>query len=189
MISGNFHPGEAMRRAAFVAVVLMYAIGSATTEDTSGRLTVEGICSIDAPPGYTWQTLQAYDPHKGGQYMCQSPKKAGRIVLQIDPRHAGNQNVRAATLKMHFSTLVQTLKKNGFTNLKGEAPNFEPPIPDDVGYTVAGTTSTGQTRVFNGHSIFGNHIYFLEAISTTLPDAEQLGSIAKTLKEPQEKAR
>jgi hypothetical protein len=176
-----------MRRAAFVAVVLIYAMASAAADDKPGRLTVEGICSIDAPPGYAWQTLQAYDPHKGGQYMCQAPNKPGRVILQIDPRHAGNQNVRSATLKMHFNTLVQTLKKNGFTNLKGQAPSFDPPIPDDVGYTVAGTTTTGQSRVFNGHSIFGNRTYFLEAVSTTLADAEQLGNVARTLKEPQEK--
>jgi hypothetical protein len=86
---------------------------------------------------------------------------------------------------MHFSTLVQTLKKNGFTDLKGEPPSFDPPIPDNVGYTVAGTTSKGQSRVFNGHTMFGNHTYFLEAVSTTLTDAEQLGSVAKSLKEPE----
>ncbi|HSZ56156.1 MAG TPA: hypothetical protein VK797_10880 [Tepidisphaeraceae bacterium] len=175
-----------MRRTIVLAVGLICAV-SLAADDTSHRLTLEGVCSIDAPPGYSWQPLQPYDAHKGGQYMCQAPRKAGRIVLEIDPRHAGNQNARAAVLKIHFNTLVQTLKKNGFTNLKGEPPSFEPPIPDNVSYTVAGTTATGQARVFNGHSIFGNHTYFLQVVSTTLPDAEQLGNVAKTLKEPQEK--
>ena len=177
-----------MRYKIAMAVGLLCVV-SLAADDKSARLTVEGVCSIDAPPGYAWQALQAYDPHKGGQYMCQAPRKAGRIVLEIDPRHAGNQNARVAVLKIHFNTLVQTLKKNGFANLKGEPPSFEPPIPDIVGYTVAGTTAAGQSRVFNGHSIFGNHTYFLEAVSTTLTDAEQLGGVAKTLKESQEKTK
>ena len=171
-----------------MAVGLLCAV-SLGAEQNQGRLTVEGVCSIDAPPGYAWQPLQSYDPHKGGQYMCQAPNKAGRIVLEIDPRHAGNQNARAAVLKIHFNTLVQTLKKSGYTNLRGEPPSFEPPIPDNVGYIIAGTTASGQARVFNGHSIFGNHTYFLQVVSTTLADAEQLGSVAKTLKEPQEKSK
>jgi hypothetical protein len=174
-----------MKRWALPALILTCSMAAA--DNNAAKLTVEGVCAIDAPAGYTWKTLQAFDPHKGGQYMCESPNKPGRVVLQIDPRHAGNQNARSATLKAHFNTLVQTLKKNGFTDLKGNAPSFEPPIPDDVSYTVAGTSSKGQSRVFNGHSIFGNHIYFLEAVSISLADAEQLGGIAKTLKEPQEK--
>jgi hypothetical protein len=174
-----------MKRYIFPALALICATAVAA-DNSAAKLTVEGICSIDAPPGYAWKTLRAYDPHKGGDYMCEAPNKPGRVVLQIDPRHTGNQNARVATLKAHFNTLVQTLKKNGFTDLKGSAPSFDPPIPDDVSYTIAGT-SKGQSRVFNGHSIFGAHTYFLEAVSISLADAEQLGGIAKTLKEPQEK--
>lgn len=172
-----------------VAGVLGCLVGAgwAVGQGAEKRLEVPGVCSMDAPAGgYAWKTLGAYEAKKGGQYMCEAAGKPGKVILQIDPRHAGNQAVRVSTLKTHYATLVQTLKGNGYKDLKGEPPKFEPPIPDDVAYSVGGTSPDGKARFFNGHTMFGNHTYFLQSISTTLADAERLGGVAKSLKEPKE---
>jgi hypothetical protein len=155
--------------------------------DKTERLSVPGVFSIDAPAaGFSWRTVQAVDvdAQKPGTYVAASQGKPGQVVLSVDPRKPTGNPMRVAALKAHYNSMVESLQQMGYKDLKGKQLEILKTVPDDVEYSMNGISPKGDRRFFDVHSVFGKeHIYLVQAVSTSAEDAAKLGDVAKHLKE------
>ena len=177
-----------IRRVAFPAVafcLLLLVSPSIRAADTAGqdRLTIPDVGSIGTPgPGWEWKPVREFDPEKGGMYVCSAQGKPGKVILTIHPKKIEGDKQRIATLKLHFNALHQELQNLGCSDIKGKQPNLDPPIGDDVDYLVFGTTPKGSHVYSAAHTLFKDHTFIVQAIAPSLPQAQKLVEVAKTLK-------
>jgi hypothetical protein len=175
-----------MARRLFLPVLLFCLTASATgaaDDSTDNRLTVPGVCSIDAPgSGWTWKAVKEFDPQTGGAYVCSAKGKPGKVILSIEVRKYETDAQRIDALKLAFNELHDQLEKLGCTAIKGKRPNVTPPIPQDVDYLLFGKTAKGTSIYFAAHTVFKDHTFLVQAVAPSLEQAQKLEEVEKTLK-------
>lgn len=171
---------------AFCVLALCYsATKGADTTASEGDLTIPGVCTIGTPgKGWAWKPVKAYEPGKGGAYVCSAEAKPGKVILTIDPRKIEGDDQRMNALKVDFNNLHHELEKIGCTEIKGKRPNLTPPIGDDVDYLLFGKTPKGTSVYFAAHTIFKDQTFLVQAAAPSLEQTQKLADVAKTLKKP-----
>lgn len=175
-----------MARRPFISMVLFFVVAPtirAADDSTGNRLTIPGVCSIDAPgSGWAWKAVKEFDPQTGGAYVCSAQGKPGKVILSIEVRNYETDTQRIDALKLAFNGLHDQLEKLGCTGIKGKRPNVTPPIPQDVDYLLFGKTAKGATIYFAAHTIFKDHTFLVQSVAPSLEQAQKLEEIEKTLK-------
>lgn len=151
-----------------------------------GVFVVEGHCSVASPGnGYNWAEVGVREIGGiTGRYLaCRKEGSTSGITLVIEHRRADSDGERIAAAKGHFNGLVQSLKRGGFTELKGKVPSLEPPMPEHVDYAIHCLKPSGDPMYFRCATIFGNNIYAFQVIADTDKEAAYLYSAVNTLRE------
>jgi hypothetical protein len=158
----------------------------AAEEDETGKLSVPGKFSIDVPAkGFRWKkdaTLEIKGV-KGTIYFCSNERPRPRLVLVVQEFTADTEGKKRAILAAHWNTLVETLKKDGFKDLKGTKPSVKAPIPDKTMYGVTGKDKDGKPVAIAAMTFFGKYTYGLQVRGDSEEEAVNLFKVADTLKE------
>lgn len=175
-----------MTRRLFIPAILFCLIATAARgadESQANRLSVPGVCAIDAPgAGWTWKAVKEFDPQSGGAYACSAEGKPGKVILRIEARKYETDAQRIDALKLAFNGLHNQLEQLGCTGIKGKRPNITPPIGQDVDYLLFGKTAKGTSIYFAAHTIFKDHTFLVQAVAPSLEQAQKLEEVEKTLK-------
>ncbi|WP_074309050.1 TIGR03067 domain-containing protein [Singulisphaera sp. GP187] len=149
-------------------------------------LEVPGVVSIAAPgEEFVWTSVRSgvTDGVETRTYACSKEGSTAAIVLTMVRHSADTEAAKVATLKGHFNGLLLSLRKFGFTEIRGPQPSLEPPIPARTLYSASMTGPDGQTTYLGAATVFGKCTYSLQVFAPTEKEAKRLVQVVETLKE------
>jgi hypothetical protein len=158
---------------------------TAPVKDASGKLVVQGKCSIDAPPGFAWKFLQEMKvgPTSAKVYLCTSSKSQANVVLAINDNKVESDEQKRQTITQGLAQAENLLKTQGFDMKADKQPALKSPIPERVDYRLKGTAPNGGMVFMYIQVIFGRSTFSITVTSTSEAEANDLFRIAQTFKE------
>lgn len=153
---------------------------------------VDGKFVVPTPPnGFKWTYAREVDQEgvKTKVYICMKEGQGATLLsLNVQERKATDDEMRRAAVKGHYNAVVGSAKSGGLTNVLGQQPSLESPIPDKVFYSLKGTRPNGGGEIYS-HVItrFGRFIYGMQAWAETEKQLEVLAACLHGLEELPEK--
>ena len=153
----------------------------------SGKLSVPGKFSVEAPPGYTWKKLQEFKVPTGGLatiYLADHPKSDVKITLTVvDDPPSMTDEVKRKELVAQFDAIPKLLKFQGLDVKPTTKPNLQSPIPARIGFAYEGTNDKKDPVAIVGEVVFLKNVYTFSVAAPNAADARALLAISQTLKE------
>jgi hypothetical protein len=185
---GKYTPWDTlvMRLPLLASLIASAALSLPVVAADDDPLTVEGRFTVKAPAeGYKWGKAKDLDMggSKGAVYIATKEGSASHVMLAVEYRTADVEGKKVAALKAHWNATVEGLRKAGNTDIKGQKPSLEPPVPDQVPHGVTFKTSAGKAMAYQSVTAFGKNIYLFRVVAESEEEAKKLAQVAKSLKE------
>jgi len=172
------------RSAAAFALVVLCACAALAGE---GDLAVPGGGVVPAPAkGYSWEKLREAKGKDGTAVQVYSATKSGvdtDVALVVEQAAAESDAKKLARIKGDYNGLVNHLRQEGYTELKGERPPLEGPIGERASFSITGKNRDGQTRTFCTVLYFGKQVYHFQSSAPTQDEAKALAKVAEGVRE------
>ena len=143
--------------------------------------------TVLTPAGYQWEFIQSLDNQelKGELYKCSNPESAAtNMVLVIEDLARPTDGYRSGGIKGHYNGAIESLKRQGFKIVGYKRPEFTPPIPERLDFSITALAANGVNTFAYFHSYFGQKTYLFQAFSPSESEGAKVIEVGATLKEP-----
>ncbi|MCA9270350.1 MAG: hypothetical protein KDA41_17835, partial [Planctomycetales bacterium] len=154
--------------------------------DNAGKpFVLDGVLSIDAPPGFAWRQASAGQEEGVKTYvlMCEKPGAADVVTLLVQQYAADTDAARLTAIGAQHGALMETLAAAGFTELKSTPPPTTVPVPAAVSFAANGKRRDGQPVEIRAAAVFGKNVYGYSVIADTAAEADRLLAVIRSLRE------
>jgi len=148
--------------------------------------TMKGVFSVPYPEdGYQWKKEQEFDAQgaRATLFSCISERTADRLVLTVEDRSFESDEKRVEALKGYYAGGLQSLRADGFTDLRGMRPSLEAPIPDRVPYGMLANSPSGDEYCMRCVVCFGQRVFLFTAFAASEENALSLLRVADEFNE------
>lgn len=137
---------------------------------------IEGVAKIPTPAGFSWQLKADEKVHgiRASSYLATSSDGDSAIMLAVQRWTPRDDAARLDSLNEYFDGLISILEGKGFTNITGDRPHIESPVPDRTTFAFSGTRPDGVPTEISAAKLFGKHTYHFEVYSPTRDRTDRL---------------
>jgi hypothetical protein len=172
------------------AVVFAICITAhAFADDTkdNGDLTIPGVVTVPAPAdGFGWKKISSSDDTATPKVEIFTASKDGstsKLVFIVERSVVKSNDDRVGRIKGEYEEMIDSLQKQGCTDVKGSNPPLDQPIGERVSFTVTATNKTGKPLVYQTTVLFEKNVYHFTAFAETQDEAKALAKVIDLMKE------
>lgn len=177
---------KSMGRIVTLGVLLVGVMLSTANAQIGADLLVQGEFKVACPRAdFGWALVkEGRDQNSLVRiYACGKKGVQSGMLLTVDSRPANTDATRRSTVTTHYNQVIESMKEDGYTDIRARQPEVGGQIPNRVSFDLEGKDPEGKLEYLYVEIVFGRCVYTFQAVSDSDADAQKLVSAARTLRE------
>jgi hypothetical protein len=155
--------------------------------EPAGSIKVASGVTVPVPgEGFRWKQMPGRDDGKSPKldiYVATKEGTISNVVLLVEHATSDTDAKKLASINAVYNGMVDLLKQQGFTELKGTKPPLAPPFEKRVSFSMSGKDESGKPASFHAVIVFGKINYHVQVRAETDAEAKALAKVAEEIKE------